>query len=45
MCVLFFNKFEKNYVRIKKFEVCCNMLDVLEIFCIYSFVGFDLILF
>lgn len=42
MCALFPNKLEKNYVRTKKFEACCNMLDVLETLCTYSLAGFDL---
>ena len=46
MCALFItNKFEKNYVKFKKFEAYCNMLNVLQTFLLFHLLGLKLIKF
>lgn len=45
MCGLFItNKLEKNYVKFKKFEAYCNMLNVLQTFLLFHFLGLNLII-
>lgn len=45
MCALFItNKHEKNYVKFKKFEAYCNMLNVLQTFLLLHFLGLNLII-